>query len=330
MTTDLGYEIIIKNGILSEVFNYLDTQRQYLIVKDDGIPNIYLDTLLKQKKCFVLTLEQGEKNKSFENYLKIQDFLLKHEFKRSDALIALGGGVIGDIVGFAASTFKRGISYIQIPTSTMAQIDSSIGGKTAINFQNFKNIIGTFYQPEKVFIDPSLLKTLSKKNFNNGLIEGLKMALLFDEKLFNIFLNDNINKNINTIITRSVELKKEIIIKDFKEKNIRKVLNFGHTIGHALESYYHNEKCLHGECVGQGMLYFIKDKDVKEKVKFILKKLDIQIKLDYKIDEILNFIKNDKKKDNDFFDVIVLNKIANYSINKLSINEIKEILERGI
>lgn len=325
-----SYEIIIKQGILASIFNHLDDYNKIVIIKDDGVPDFYLDTLLKQKKCYTFSFKHGEDNKNFNTFLAIQEFLIANNFSRSDLLIALGGGVVGDLVGFVAATYKRGISYVQIPTTTLAQIDSSIGGKTAINHKDIKNIIGAFYQPKKVFIDIDVLKTLPKRHYNNGLVEALKMGLLFDKELFELFLKDNIENHIQEIIDRSLYLKKLIVEQDEKEKGPRKVLNFGHTIGHGLESYYFKNGKLHGECVAQGMLYCILNEEVKVKVKSILNKLEISIDNDFDIEKVVTYIKNDKKNFNDKYDLIILYDIGKYEIKQYTIEDIKNLIKKGI
>ena len=191
--------------------------------------------------------------------------------EKVDAIIALGGGVVGDLSGFIASTYMRGIKFYNIPTTILSQVDYSIGGKTAIDFDHIKNIIGTFYQPHMVLIDPNTLNTLSPRQFNAGLVEAIKMACCFSKDLFNLIKTCSLEEHIEEIIYKSLEIKKYVVTKDVLESSLRKVLNFGHTIGHGIESYYEG-KLLHGECVSLGMLYFSSD-SVKEELKTIYKKL---------------------------------------------------------
>lgn len=324
-----SYEVIVKSGILSNIFCYIKNYNKIAIVIDDNIPRIYLDNLLQQKKdCYSFIVEHGEKNKTIDTYLKIQKFLLENNFSRSDLIIALGGGVIGDIVGFVASTYKRGIDYIQIPTTTLSQIDSSIGGKTAINYLGFKNSIGTFYHPQKVFIDIDVLKTLSQRDFYNGLVEALKIALLFDKKLFETIESNDFGCNIEYIIKRSIEFKKDIVEKDEYEKGLRKVLNFGHTIGHGIESLYGGEK-LHGECIAKGMLYFIRNENLKKRVIAIFNRFNIKLEEEPDIKKIVYYIKNDKKINDEKINVVVLNDIGKFEICNYNINEIENIIRDG-
>ena len=322
------YDIIIQKGILNNLKDYLDIQGKVMIISDNGVPSIYLDTVKKQfNNAYTFVIKQGEKSKNFENYLKIQEKLLENNFSRYDYLIALGGGVVGDLTGFVASTFKRGIRYIQIPTTTLSQIDSSIGGKTAIDFNGYKNVIGTFYQPSLVLIDINVLSTLSNRHFNNGLVEALKIGLTFDEELVSLFERGNIQDNLEEIITKALVLKKRVVEQDEKENGLRKVLNFGHTIGHAIESSYLGE-LFHGECVAKGMLYFINDNHLKARVKNILNKLNIETSYDLDLEKIQQFIYNDKKADGSNVSTIIVDKVGTYEINELPIKDIlKKIRE---
>lgn len=328
-TTLSSYKIIIEKGVLNNLNDYLSIDSKVMIVSDDGVPSIYLDTVKKQfNNSFSCIINQGEKNKSIDNFLKIQEALLANNFTRQDYLIALGGGVVGDLTGFVASTYKRGIRYIQIPTTTLSQIDSSIGGKTAIDFNSYKNVIGSFYQPSLVLIDVDVLKTLPSRHFNNGLVEALKIGLTFDNDLVSLFEKD-INDNLEQIITKALFLKKNVVEQDEKENNIRKVLNFGHTIGHAIESCSLGD-LLHGECVAKGMLYFIQDKELKKRVKNILEKLNIEIDYSLDVENIKHFILNDKKANGNYISTIIVKQVGTYQICDMSILDIvKKIKEEG-
>ena len=183
------------------------------------------------------------------------EYLIDHNFNRRDAIIALGGGVVGDLSAFIASTYMRGIDFYNIPTSLLAMVDSSIGGKCAIDFLGIKNIVGSFYQPNKVIIDIDTLKTLPKREFSAGLAEAFKMALCFDKELAALILRDpNIENNIDKVVVSSINIKKRVVEEDTYESGLRKVLNYGHTVGHAIEAI-ESPKLLHGEAVAQGMLF---------------------------------------------------------------------------
>lgn len=324
-----SYKIITGRNILCNISSYFNFEdKKVLIVTDSNIPTSYISILENAVKIDeVVTLPPGEETKSFENYLLLQEKLLSLNFSRNDVIISLGGGVIGDLVGFVSSTYKRGIKLINIPTSTLAMIDSSIGGKTAINLNGIKNVIGTFYQPNLVLIDFELLKSLDTRHFNNGLIEALKMGYIYDETILEL-LDKNINDNLEDIIIKSILGKKYYVEEDEKEENIRKILNYGHTFGHALESLSgFSNKLYHGEAVALGMLIVNED---KENLSRYLTKLNISYNFEIDIDQMLKIIINDKKVQGDFIELIKVDHISQGYIQKISLDELKNILEGGI
>ena len=259
-----SYDVVLGNGILSNLTDLYDFSKhnKILIVSDDGVPSKYIKEVKSQlTNSFEFVFKHGETNKNIETFIKLQETLLDYEFTKSDLLIAIGGGVVGDLVGFTASTYKRGIKYINIPTTTLSQIDSSIGGKTAIDMGEVKNAIGTIYQPNLVVIDFDTLKTLDKYQYSSGLVEALKAGLLADEMIVDLF--EDVDKNLEEIIYRALKVKQKIVEEDVFEKGIRKHVNLGHTIGHSIEILGNMS---HGEAVGLGMLYMIKDEKLKIKI----------------------------------------------------------------
>ena len=183
-----SYDIEIESGILKRAGQHCDLNRKVLVVSDLGVPKTYWQTVMKQSREAVpVILDPGEKSKSLESFAKIQRELLTHDFSRNDCVAAVGGGVVGDLAGFAAACYMRGIDFYNIPTTVLSQVDSSIGGKTAVNFEGVKNVVGVFYQPKKVLIDPDVLKTLPDRQLSNGLAEAVKMAATLDEALFQRF-----------------------------------------------------------------------------------------------------------------------------------------------
>ena len=317
-----AYTITVGKNLLKDVDKYFNLKRKILIVTDDNIPVEYIKTVKsKIKDCYLLVIEHGEKNKNFTNYQKILQTLIKHNFNRSDAIIAIGGGVIGDMSAFASSTYMRGIDFYNIPPTLLSQVDSSIGGKTAIDYMGVKNIVGTFYQPKAVLIDTDTLKSLPRRQLNNGIVESIKMAVTFDKKFFNFLKTiPDILKNSDTIVYNSLIIKKSVVEKDLKEKNLRKVLNFGHTLGHAIEESL-NLKYLHGECVGIGMLYFSSD-TVKNEIKDILSKYNLPTKLKFDKNKVIKLMAHDKKSNSDTISIIYVDKIGSYKIKKWTLNEI--------
>lgn len=321
-----SYNINIGHNLLCDADKYFNLNRKVLIVTDDNIPNEYINTVKdKCKTPTVLTLSHGEENKNFDNYQKIIKALIDNSFTRSDAVVAIGGGMVGDMSAFAASTYMRGTDFYNIPTTLLSQVDSSIGGKTAIDFMNVKNIVGTFTQPKAVLIDVDTLKTLPERELNSGLVEAIKIAATFDKDFFDFIKScDDILGNIEKIISRSLELKKMVVENDEKEKGLRKVLNFGHTIGHAIEEE-ENYKLLHGECVGIGMLYF-SDGNAKKEIEDVLKKYNLPLTCNFNKEKVIELIKHDKKSSGDTISTIHVNKIGTYEIIDMSISDIAKLI----
>ena len=324
---DSCYEIILEKGAIDNITKYLDLDRKVLIISDDLIPQKYIDTVKNQINDYhIFIIPHGDNNKSLENYSKIMSYLIENNFSRNDAIIALGGGVVGDLAGFVSSTYKRGIDFYNIPTSLLAMVDSSIGGKTAINFDGYKNMVGSFYQPKKVIIDPNTLLTLNKRELYSRLVEAIKMGATNDKELFELIENSsNLFEDIESIIRKSLLIKKDVILKDTYEKNIRKVLNFGHTIGHAIESIS-KFSLLHGECVGIGMLYF-SSKSVRDRIEKVLKKYDLPISYDVSKELLIDNIIKDKKMNKDSISIIKVNEIGSFIIEDVNIDEIKNYMK---
>lgn len=325
-TNSKNYDVVLEKGGLENVSKYFNLKRKVLIVTDNNIPHKYIDTVYGQsKEAFVHTIVSGEKSKNFYALEQIFQVLVHQRFTRKDVIVAIGGGVVGDLTGLAASLYMRGIDFYNIPTSLLAMVDSSIGGKTAVDFYGVKNIIGTFYQPTKVLIDTNLLKTLDKRNLHSGLVEALKMGLTHDKELVSMIENsNNLLDDIDEIINKSLLIKKSVVEEDEKESGLRRVLNFGHTIGHAIESIGIDEY-IHGECVGIGMLY-MSSESVKTRILKILKKYDLPTETKASKDEILNFIRYDKKADGDFINIVKVNEVGSFEFEKIFINDLEGIL----
>ena len=320
-----SYKVILGNNILKDLSSYYSLDKKVLVLTDDMVPSSYSDEVLKQtKEGYKYIIKHGEESKNINYYILINKFLLEHEFTRNDLIIAVGGGVVGDLGAFVASTYKRGIDFINVPTSTLSMIDSSVGGKTGIDFNGVKNVIGTFYEPKLVLIDFDTLKTLDERNYNNGLVEALKMGLLFSEELLNLF--NNPKENIEKIITKSIEYKIKVVEQDEFELNERRVLNLGHTFGHAFEI---SNKCLHGEGVAKGLMYVINNPLLKIRVKNILNKLNIPLNYFIDREEVFNLIKNDKKRNDDKISLVKVNYIERYVIEDVNLETIEKMLERG-
>ena len=323
---DFSYDIVIEKGCLLNANNYLNLNRKVLIITDSGVPSRYSEIILKQcLEGYIYTFEQGEENKSFKTYKEILSFLIDKSFTRTDAIIAVGGGVVGDLSGFVAATYMRGIDFYNIPTTLLSQVDSSIGGKTAIDFEGVKNIIGAFYQPKKVLIDSTTLLTLDNRLLSAGLAESIKMAVTFSKELFDLLKGAyHLMNKIDDIIIQSLKIKKYVVENDPYEKSLRRVLNFGHTIGHGIEASL-NGKLYHGECVALGMLYFSSD-EVKEEIINVLKKYNLPTSYEFDTSVAFKYITLDKKAVGDYINIIKCEKIGTFEICKVHKNDIFKLL----
>lgn len=312
-----SYYIIIENGALKKTGEILSLDRKVLVVTDAGVPEEYSKTVADRcEQPVIVKVEQGEKSKSPENLLKLLSIMLENSFTRKDCVVAVGGGVVGDLSGFAAACYMRGIDFYNIPTTLLSQIDSSVGGKTAVDLNGVKNAIGAFYQPKKVIIDPTVLKTLDARQLRAGLAEAIKMAATSDEKLFELLeKSDDLQKDLPQIIEKALLIKKKVIEKDPGEKGLRKVLNFGHTIGHAIESA--NEgRLLHGECVALGMIPMC-GKEAKERIIAVLKKYGLPTETEYSAEELLPFVRHDKKSEEGTVAAVYVPKIGSFEFKKI-------------
>ena len=323
-----SYKIILNRGLLNKLNDYLEKD-DYIIITDDQIPLKYIETVSnKLNTNKIIVVKAGEESKSIETYESVLKQLYDLNALRDTILIALGGGVIGDLTGFVAATYMRGIKYINIPTSTLAQIDSSIGGKTGINFKQTKNMIGAFYHPQIVLIDYDVLTTLPKRHYNSGLIEALKMGLIGNKELYEACLDFN-NLNIEKIIPLAITFKKEIVEKDEKESNIRKLLNLGHTFGHAFESYAGLNEIYHGEAVLLGMIKIIDNLNIKADLIKIASQINLTLNFKYDSNKIMEYIKHDKKSLNQTVTVVLVDKIGEARLENKTYIELKEILEEN-
>lgn len=322
-----SYDIVVKPGAAGDIHRYADIKGRALVVTDSGVPAQHVRLLMEQLSGAPLFVApQGEQAKSFEVYKALCEKLLDGEFHRDDIVVALGGGVVGDLAGFAAATYMRGIGFINIPTTALAQIDSSIGGKTAINLGNTKNIVGAFHQPVCVIVDSALLATLPARQLNNGLVEALKAGLIYDKDLYEIFRTEDIHAHLDEIIRRSLLVKKDVVEQDEKEQNLRKILNFGHTIGHGIEV-----ACgvLHGEAVACGMLPMIADPDLRSEVRRIINdKLHISTDIQFDKSTVFKAITKDKKAGSGGITVVKVQTAGKAVLQRVSLDECKGYLDQ--
>lgn len=328
--TSMGsYNIILKRGALEELNKYCNIKKRALIVTDSGVPSEYSKKVSEQfEKSIIKVIPQGEKSKSFETYRELLQVLSENEFSRTDCVVAVGGGVVGDLSGFTAATYMRGIDFYNIPTTLLSQVDSSIGGKTAIDFGGYKNTVGAFYQPKAVIIDPDVLKTLDNRQFNNGLAESIKMAATSDKELFEIIENADAKDAIDIIIERSLKIKKAVVEEDEKETGLRRVLNFGHTAAHAIETATGLGDYLHGECVAIGMLAFSSE-DVRKRLIDVLRKNNLPTDFKLNSSELLSALRHDKKADSKGVNAVFVNEIGSFEFRFIEFSELDSIIKEA-
>ncbi len=343
---NLETSILIKNNYVSNFINKIATNNEKVFCLIDSKVSYSLN-LYKKKNIEVIKVKCGEKVKSIKEYVKLSEILIKNQLNRKSVIIAIGGGTLGDLVGFVASTILRGVDFYLIPSTLLSQVDSSIGGKNGINIKYGKNLIGTFYQPKKVLIDISLLNSLPKREIRAGYAEIVKHALIKDYKFFS-WLEENssqlfkLNKFIlETAIYNSIKIKLFYVKNDQKEvlinKNSRAMLNFGHTIGHAIESNYKYKKINHGEAISIGMITEAKisnylgllSKNDLDRIIFHFKKYNLKIfdKILYK-KILVEKITKDKKNFGKKINLALIDKIgSSIFYNKLDKNKIYKILK---
>lgn len=333
------YDIVIEGGLLSYVGEYISKKlkekamsvEKIFIITDETVDSIYsnkIEESLKKSEFEIkkYIISPGETSKNILTLAGIYSEMSDFSMTRSDMIIALGGGVVGDLAGFVASTYLRGIEYIQIPTTLLAQVDSSVGGKTAIDISQGKNLVGSFYNPFLVLIDTTVLKTLDTRELISGMAEVIKYALIKDRKMYDLLMEIESKKQLfdklNEIVYRCCSIKKKIVENDQFDKGERMILNFGHTIGHAIESYYKFRKYLHGEAVAIGMLRVseialrkgIVGEETVKYIKNILSRFGLTNKDNVSNKELIKYIKNDKKKFGEMMKVVVVKEVGEATI----------------
>ncbi len=326
--TDESYEILIERGVLSKVGEMINLKRRVLVVTDSGVPAEYAQTVAAQcGSPYLLCIEQGEGSKSLDTFGRLLSVMLDASFTRRDCVVAVGGGVVGDISGFAASVYMRGIDFYNIPTTLLSQIDSSVGGKTAVNLSGVKNPVGSFYQPKKVMIDPDVLQTLDQRQFSSGLVEAIKMALTSDAQLFELIeQSENIRCDVDEVIARALTVKRNVVESDPKETGLRRVLNFGHTVGHAIEAYS-NGTLYHGECVALGMLPMCAE-EVRERLDRVLKKYNLPTEMTMSSEQLLPFMLHDKKAQSDGIVAVLTDHVGSFRFENMRAKDICALMDR--
>ncbi len=326
-----GYDITVGQGLLSYADKYFDLNRRVFIVTDTGVPANYAAAVAAlAKNALIVTVPEGEGSKSPERYTELLAKMADFGLTRTDCAVAVGGGVVGDLTGFLAATYMRGIDFYNIPTTLLSQVDSSIGGKTAINLAGIKNIVGAFHQPKAVLIDTDTLKTLPARQISNGLAEAIKMSLTSDMELFSFFEENEItDKKIENVIIGSLKIKKQVVESDERETGLRKILNFGHTLGHGIEAAEGLDGLYHGECVALGMLAASSD-EVRERLIPVLKKNGLPTEYAGNIERALSYISHDKKCEGEMISVVFVDKIGEFCIQKITISDFLSLVRKKI
>ncbi len=324
-----SYPIYLEKGALDRAGELFNLDRRVLVLTDSGVPKAYAEKVLSFcKKGALFTVQEGEGAKSFPVYQEILSFLVEKEFDRHDCIVAVGGGVVGDLAGFVASSYMRGIDFYNVPTTVLSQVDSSIGGKVAINFEGYKNLVGAFYPPMAVLIDPNVLQTLSPRLISCGLAEAVKMAACFDKDLFERFETEKLDEHFESLLEGALLIKRRVVEEDEKENGLRKVLNFGHTLAHAIEKENGLETLYHGECVALGMLPMCSE-NVRERLKKVLQKFALPTEWDWQVEKVIADIQHDKKKIGDQITIIFVPEIGRFEMQTVSFAELRTRLERN-
>ena len=314
---DSSYDIVLERGCLKKAGELLNLDRKVFILTDDGVPAQYAETVAGQcREPHIHTVAQGEGSKSFAVLEELLTQMLELGFTRGDCVCSVGGGVVGDLGGFTAACYMRGIDFYNIPTTILSQVDSSIGGKTAVNLGGVKNIVGAFWQPRKVLIDPDTLDTLSDRQKSSGLAEAVKAGLIADSVLFAMFEDyaaGGAPLDLEKVIAASLMVKKNVVEQDERESGVRKILNFGHTIGHGIESV---TGLLHGECVAMGMIPMCSPA-VRSRLIPVLGALRLPARVHADPAEVYKAVLHDKKMGDGFVSIVSVDTVGGYKIQKV-------------
>lgn len=336
-----GYDILIERGLLKncgEKIKSVVSAKKAAIISDTNVAPLYLETVEKSVneagiETVSYVFEAGESSKTTANLIKIVEFLAESGLTRNDCVIALGGGVCGDMAGFSAAVYLRGIKYIQIPTTLLAQVDSSVGGKTAVDLPQGKNLCGAFWQPSLVVIDPNVLDTLAPHFFSDGMGEVIKYGCIKSKSLFEKIEKENARDIIDDVIYECADIKRGVVERDEKEAGERALLNFGHTCGHSIEKLSNFSCVSHGEAVGIGMVMISKagekagvtEKGTADKIAVLLKKYGLKTETDLPVSEIVRNMAFDKKRTSGGIKLIMLRSIGNSFIEPMSMEDVKSL-----
>ncbi|MDE5669969.1 MAG: 3-dehydroquinate synthase [Eubacterium sp.] len=343
LTVHVGktYEIIIEKGVMQNCGSYIkkvSNAKKACVITDSNVAPLYLDRVVSSLEkegyeIFSFIFAAGESSKTTATVVEMVEFLAENGLTRKDIVVALGGGVCGDMAGFAAAIYLRGIDFVQIPTTLLSQVDSSVGGKTGVDLPQGKNLCGAFHQPILVLIDPLALNTLSDHFFSDGMGEVIKAGCIKSADLFEKIENEDIKENIEEIIFDCVDIKRGVVERDEKEQGERALLNFGHTIGHGIEKLHHFSGVSHGEAVGIGMLMIseigeregLTEKGTARRIKAVLEKYNMKTTDYHSAEDIIDAMQHDKKKTSSGINFVMLKAIGDsfiYPVENENINKL--------
>lgn len=339
--TSCPYDVIIERGSLAksgELISQITKSKKAAIITDDTVNALYSDKLLRSLSengisASVFAFPHGEESKNLTVLSEIYDFLCEQRITRTDLLIALGGGVVGDITGFAAATFLRGMEFVQIPTTLLSQVDSSVGGKTAVDIAGGKNLVGAFKQPALVICDSDTLRTLPAEELSCGMAEVIKYGMIRDEKFFELLEShdlSDVDTVMDEIVYTCIDIKRSVVENDEFDKGERFMLNFGHTLGHAIEGWHNYKNYTHGMGVAAGMC-IITDKlcspEIAQRLKKCVKSYKLPTTTEAPMSELLPFCSTDKKCESNNISYIVCEKIGQAQIKKVTVSEFYALME---
>ncbi len=341
VNTEAPYDVEIGHGILSECGKRIRERTKALsaaVIADENVSRLYGDIVKKSLeeadfRVVTYTFKPGEDNKSMNTVCDILEFLAAEKLTRSDIVVALGGGIAGDMAGFCASSYLRGIDFVQLPTTLLAAVDSSVGGKTGVNLRAGKNLAGAFHQPIYVLCDCDCFDTLPYDILTDGISESIKYGVIFDRELFYKLKNGDIKEHIMEIVARCVQLKADVVERDTLDKGERQLLNLGHTFGHAIEKCS-NYSISHGHAVAIGMVYaaraalklgILDDANAVDEIIEVLKKYSLPISTDIEREKLLNVMLNDKKRSGDSINLVLPESIGHSILKNVHISQLKEV-----
>lgn len=335
-----NYDVMIGNGLLQtigkKISETLNRTCKIAIISDSNVYPLYGTSVAEQLshagfEVFKFVFSAGESSKNSITYLEILNFLAENQITRSDAILALGGGVTGDMSGFAAATYLRGIAYIQVPTTLLAMVDSSVGGKTAIDLPAGKNLVGAFYQPRLVICDLNTLDTLPESVFCDGCAEVIKYGVLYDVKLFDHLAAKGLNFNREAVVSRCVELKRNVVAEDEFDTGARQKLNLGHTIGHSIEAQS-NFTVTHGQAVAMGMAIVTKSacNQIYPQLVSVLEKFKLPVNTTFTAKQLSASALSDKKRAGDKVNLIVPEAIGKCNIVPMPVTQLETFIEEGL